>query len=88
MVRKRSKPRPARHLRTPQAAEWLGISPRTLERYRVIGGGPVFHKLGNRVTYTVADLKEWVENGISKSIFSKNYILMRAGVTRRGRGQS
>ncbi|NIE81466.1 AlpA family transcriptional regulator [Asaia sp. As-1742] len=88
MVTKRLRTKPARHLRTPQAAEWLGISPRTLERYRVIGGGPVFHKLGNRVTYTVADLREWVENGISKSIFSQNYILMRAGVARRGKGRS
>ncbi|MBC9009754.1 helix-turn-helix transcriptional regulator [Acetobacter tropicalis] len=88
MVRKRPQPRPARHLRTPQAAEWLGISPRTLERYRTIGGGPVFYKLGNRVTYTIGDLKTWAENGISKSIFSKNYILMRAGVARRARGRS
>ncbi|GBQ19642.1 helix-turn-helix domain-containing protein [Gluconacetobacter azotocaptans] len=88
MVKKRPRPKPARHLRTPQAAEWLGISPRTLERYRTLGCGPVFHKLGNRVTYTLADLKDWVENGISKSIFSKNYILMRSGVTRRGRRPS
>ena len=39
-----------------QAAEFLGVSPRTLEGWRQRGGGPVFHKLGSRVTYEESDL--------------------------------
>jgi hypothetical protein len=39
---------------TKDAAGYLGVSERTLERWRVVGGGPVFLKLGRRyVLYTV-----------------------------------
>ena len=39
------------YLSTPQAAAILGLSRRTLERYRVTGEGPVFAKIGRRVCY-------------------------------------
>jgi hypothetical protein len=32
-----------------EAATMLGLSPRTLERYRCTGFGPAFRKLGRRV---------------------------------------
>ena len=32
---------------------------RTLEKQRVIGGGPRFRKFGRRVMYAVADLDAW-----------------------------
>ena len=32
------------YLDTREAAAWLGLSPKTLERYRVSGEGPDFHK--------------------------------------------
>ena len=44
---------------TRQAAAWLGLSHRTLEGYRVSGGGPAFHRFGNRVRYRRADLDAW-----------------------------
>jgi hypothetical protein len=47
------------HLTQSQAAAHLNLSPRTLEKYRVIGGGPKFRKLGTRVRYTLGDLNEW-----------------------------
>jgi len=47
------------HLTQTQAAALLNLSPRTLEKYRVIGGGPKFRKYGTRVRYTLADLNEW-----------------------------
>ena len=47
------------NLSTRQAAAVLGLSPRTLERYRVTGDGPVFNKLGRRVCYARADLDGW-----------------------------
>ncbi len=46
-------------LNTVQAAAKLGLSPATLEKYRTIGGGPTFHKLGRAVRYTAANLETW-----------------------------
>lgn len=83
---RQSRTRPAKHLRTPQAAHWLGISPRTMERYRGLGCGPVFYALGGRITYSVQDLREWVENARCNSLRSENYIRMRSAVSRRQRG--
>ena len=37
----------------------LRLSPRTLEKARVIGGGPRYRKFGRRVLYAVADLEAW-----------------------------
>lgn len=47
------------YLSTREAAAWLGLSPRTLERYRVTGEGPVFHRLGSRVRYLLTDIEAW-----------------------------
>ena len=47
------------YLSTRQAAEYLGLSTRTLDRYRVSGAGPKFHKFGNRVRYARADVEAW-----------------------------
>ena len=46
-------------LDTREAAAWLGLSPKTLERYRVSGEGPDFQKFGARVRYPIEDLEEW-----------------------------
>ena len=46
-------------LSTREAASWLGLSPRTLDRYRVSGAGPAFHRFGSRVRYLAADLEAW-----------------------------
>ena len=48
-------------LTTDQAARRVGLSPRTLERYRVTGGGPEYLKIGRRVRYTAEKLTEWLE---------------------------
>lgn len=50
-----------RFVRTPEAARLLDLSPRTLEKHRCDGTGPIFHKLGGRVVYAVSDLHAWVE---------------------------
>ena len=47
------------YLDTRAAAAHLGLSPRTLDRYRVSGEGPEFYKLGTRVRYRLADLEAW-----------------------------
>ncbi len=46
-------------LNTREAAAWLNLSPRTLDRCRVSGAGPVFHRIGGRVRYLIADLETW-----------------------------
>ena len=48
-------------LTTRQAAARLGLSPRTLERYRVTGGGPEFVKMDHAVRYVAGKLNEWIE---------------------------
>lgn len=51
-------------LTTGQAATYLGTSPRTLEDWRLRGGGPVYRKVGRRlVRYRVDDLARFVEDG-------------------------
>ena len=47
-------------LTTREAAALLRLAPRTLERYRVKGGGPRYLKIGGAVRYTRLDLLEWV----------------------------
>lgn len=48
-----------KYLSTREAADWLGLSPRTLDRYRVSGDGPAFHRFGGRVRYLAEDLDDW-----------------------------
>ena len=48
---------PARYLTNDEAAAYLRLSPRTLEKQRVIGGGPRFRKFGRRVMYAVEGLQ-------------------------------
>jgi excisionase family DNA binding protein len=43
-----------------QAAPVIGVSPRTLQAWRVRGGGPPFVKAGRNVRYRPADLQAWM----------------------------
>jgi predicted DNA-binding transcriptional regulator AlpA len=54
---------PPRFLRTPEAAHFLGLSGRTLEKHRTYGTGPAYRKLGGRVVYAVDDLQAWADRG-------------------------
>ena len=47
------------YLNTHQAARLLGLSTKTLARYRVSGTGPVFHRFGGRIRYLREDLDAW-----------------------------
>ena len=47
------------YMTTKEAAEYLGLSDRTLESYRSRGGGPMFHYFGRRVLYLLDDLRAW-----------------------------
>ena len=54
-------------LNTDQAAERLRVSPRTLEKFRVVGAGPKFFKIGRLVFYTADTLENWTQSRIRTS---------------------
>jgi hypothetical protein len=54
-------------LRTSEAARFVGLSIRTLEKHRTYGTGPRFSKLGGRIVYKLEDLQTWVERGAKAS---------------------
>jgi len=58
---------PPRYLRTPEAARFLGLSGRTLEKHRTYGTGPAYRKIGGRVVYSLDDLKTWADRGTKTS---------------------
>lgn len=58
---------PPRFLRTPEAARFLGLSGRTMEKHRLYGTGPRYRKIGGRVVYAVEDLKSWADQGLRTS---------------------
>ncbi|MDE2167223.1 MAG: helix-turn-helix domain-containing protein [Alphaproteobacteria bacterium] len=51
------------YLRTVEAASFLGLSRRTLEKWRCVGGGPVYFKFGRVCLYQLSDLKAWADAG-------------------------
>ncbi len=58
---------PPRMLRTPEAARFLGVSGRTLEKHRTFGTGPHYRKIGGRVVYAIDDLQRWADRGLRTS---------------------
>jgi len=46
-------------LNTAQAAFYVGLSRRTLEKMRTAGDGPRFRKHGRYVRYHIDDLDQW-----------------------------
>ena len=58
---------PPRFLRTPEAARFLGLSGRTLEKHRTYGTGPTYRKIGGRVIYALDDLKARADLGAKVS---------------------
>ena len=47
------------YITTNDAAQILGLQPSTLEKWRVTGDGPVFHRFGRAVRYSELELQEW-----------------------------
>ncbi len=69
----------ARYLTNDEAAEFLRLSPRTLEKLRVIGGGPRFRKFGRRVMYAVHDLEAWADARAFEMTSDPEYAALSAG---------
>lgn len=50
----------ARYVRTPQAAEFIGLAAQTLNKWRVEGSPIPFSRLGRAIVYDVHDLEAFV----------------------------
>jgi hypothetical protein len=70
-------PRERVFLNNDEAAQFLNLSPRTLEKQRVIGGGPRFRKFGRRVLYAVTDLKVWANERTCETTSDPQYTALR-----------
>ncbi|MBS7725105.1 helix-turn-helix domain-containing protein [Pseudomonas lalucatii] len=62
------------YLTNNEAAAFLRLSPRTLEKQRVIGGGPRFRKFGRRVMYALTDLEAWAGERSFETTFDPEYL--------------
>lgn len=69
----------ARYLTNSEAADYLRLSPRTLEKLRVLGGGPRFRKFGRRVLYAAGDLEAWADDHSYAMTSDPEYLEHRAG---------
>ena len=58
---------PNKVMKTPQAADYVGLSKPTLERFRISGDGPAYCKLGGAVRYRKVDLNAWLESRLTRS---------------------
>lgn len=52
---------------TKRAAKILGVSHRTLEDWRVRGGGPEYRKLGRIVRYHLNDIKAYADSVVCRN---------------------
>jgi len=55
---------------TAEAARYLGLSRSTLEKFRVYGGGPRYHKYLKVVRYRPEDLDAWLSERLCESTSS------------------
>ena len=67
------------YLDTIGAARILGLSSKTLSRYRVSGDGPVFHRSGCRIRYRRDDLEAWAASRRRASTSDDGTALTGAG---------
>ena len=54
-------------LRTHGAAVYVGLSPSTMTKLRLTGGGPRYIKLSRAVVYDPSDLDDWLDANRRKS---------------------
>lgn len=58
----------ARRLLTEaEASAYLGVKQRTLQKWRQVGGGPKFRKLGSMVRYVESDLDDFIAAGARRN---------------------
>lgn len=55
------------YFNTPEAADYLRVSKRWLEKLRTVGGGPIYSNPGDRVIYRQSDLDTWIAQHLRKN---------------------
>ena len=68
---------PPRYLTNDEAAGYLRLSPRTLEKQRVLGGGPRYRKFGRRVRYAIDELEGWANQRSHEMTSEPDYVTSR-----------
>ena len=53
---------------TIEAAEYVGLKKPTMERFRFLGQGPAYCKLGGAVRYRKKDLDAWLDSRAVSSV--------------------
>ena len=53
---------------TIEAAEYVGLKKPTMERFRFLGQGPAYCKLGGAVRYRKKDLDAWLDSRAVNSV--------------------
>jgi hypothetical protein len=66
------------YVSTHEAARWLGISARTLEKNCSDGCGQTFRKPGSRVVCAMDDLAAWADQSACHSTSDPRYVDARA----------
>lgn len=56
---------------TAAAAKYIGLSPSWLNKERAGGRGPRYRKIGNRVTYSIGDLDEYLDGRLRETVDSR-----------------
>jgi hypothetical protein len=51
---------------TAEAAQYLRLAPQTMVKWRSLGAGPDFVRVGGRVFYRRIELDEYINTGITK----------------------
>lgn len=71
-------------LPTTAAAHFLGLRPQTLRKWRLLGTGPIFTRLGDgsraRVGYLLSDLQDWINARRFRSTSEETVAKAHSGV--------
>lgn len=52
---------PREYLGIEEAADFIGVSRQTLDRWRMEASGPAVHRVGRRVLYSLPDLRTFMD---------------------------
>lgn len=64
---------PVQHIDQRELSKRLGVSLRTLERWRWVGIGPRFIKIGGRVRYRLCDIEAYEHSRLCQSTADRHY---------------
>ncbi|WP_425079865.1 helix-turn-helix transcriptional regulator [Ruegeria denitrificans] len=49
------------YLNIEEAADFIGVSRQSLDRWRMDASGPAVHRVGRRVMYSISDLRSFMD---------------------------